>query len=90
MLPCASVWALGEEREAMIIVADHSHICWVREHYGQSAVFKNPLNSTQTLAGNGLFKIAVPTGTKVGTLDNTILVSVSLYMGQGIRKKNCS
>ncbi len=34
-----------------------------------------------------VFKIAVPTGTKVGTLDNTILVSVSLYMGQGIRKK---
>ncbi len=55
MLPCASVWALGEEREAMIIVANHSHICWVREHYGQSAVFKNPLNSTQTLAGNGRF-----------------------------------
>ncbi len=54
-LPCVSVWALGEERETMIIVANHSHICWAREHYGQSAVFKNPLNSAQMLAGNGRF-----------------------------------
>ncbi len=30
------------EHETMIILANHSHIGWVREHYGQSAVFKNP------------------------------------------------
>ncbi len=51
MLTCASVWALSEEHEAMIIVANHSHIGWECEHYEQSAVFKNPLNSTQMLAG---------------------------------------
>ncbi len=55
MLPCASVWALGEELEVMIIVANYSHICWECEHNGQSAVFKNPLNSAQMLAGNGGF-----------------------------------
>ncbi len=55
MLLCTSVWALGEERETMIIVANHSQICWVREHIGQSAVFKNQLKGAQMLAGNGLF-----------------------------------
>ncbi len=46
---------LGEEREAMIIEANHRHICWAREHNDQSALFKNPLNSAQILAGNGRF-----------------------------------
>ncbi len=56
MLPCASVWAvLGEEREAMIIEANHSHICWACEHIGQSDRLKNLLNSAQTLVGNGHF-----------------------------------
>ncbi len=49
MLPCASVRTLSEEHEAIIIVANHSHIIWVREHIGQSAVFKNPLKSAQML-----------------------------------------
>ncbi len=44
--------ALGEEREAMIIVANCRHICWAREHSSQSTVFKNPLSSTQIQAGN--------------------------------------
>ncbi len=35
----------------MIIVANQSHICWVRENNGQSEVFKNPLNSTQNARG---------------------------------------
>ncbi len=43
------------KREAMIIIANHSHICGAHEHYGQSAVFKNPLNSDQMLTGNGRF-----------------------------------
>ncbi len=55
MLLCTSVWALGEERETMIIVANHSQICWVREHIGQSTVFKNQLKGAQMLAGNGRF-----------------------------------
>ncbi len=55
----------------MIIVANHSHFCWAREHIGQSAVFKKTLNSAQMLAGNGYFTISVPTGTEVGTFDNT-------------------
>ncbi len=55
MLLCASVWALAEEREAMIIEANHSNICWTHKHYGQSVLFKNPLNSAQMLAGNGHF-----------------------------------
>ncbi len=58
-LPCASVWALDEVREAMNIVANQSHICW---HTGQSAVFRNPLNSAQMLAEMDVFKISVPTG----------------------------
>ncbi len=53
----------------MIIVANHSHFCWAREHIGQSAVFKKTLNSAQMLAGNGYFTISVPTGTEVGTFD---------------------
>ncbi len=58
-LLCASVWALSEEREAMNIVANHSHICW---HTGQSAVLKNPLNSAQMLAEKDVLKMSVPTG----------------------------
>ncbi len=65
------MWVLGEECEAMIIVANHSHFCWARKHIGQSAVFKKTLNRAQTLAGNGYFTISVPTGTEVGTFDNT-------------------
>ncbi len=53
MLLCTSVWALGEEREAMIIVTYHSQICWVREHIGQSAVFKNQLKGAQMLCFDG-------------------------------------
>ncbi len=55
MLPCTSVCALIEECEAMIIEANHSHICWAREHYGQSARFKKGLKIAQMLAGNGCF-----------------------------------
>ncbi len=47
--------ALGEEREAMIIEANHRPICWAREHDDQSALFNNPLNSAQILTGNGRF-----------------------------------
>ncbi len=49
-----SAWKL-HEHEAMIIVANHSHICWVHAHNDQSAMFKNPLNSAQMLVGNGRF-----------------------------------
>ncbi len=63
-LPCAFVRALSEEREAMNIVANHSHICW---HTGQSVVLKNPLNSAQMLAEMDVLKISVPTG---NTSDN--------------------
>ncbi len=47
--------ALGEECEAMIIEANQRPICWAREHNDQSALFNNPLNSAQILAGNGRF-----------------------------------
>ncbi len=46
------MWALSEECDANINVVNHSHICWAREYNGQSALFKNPLNSAQILAGN--------------------------------------
>lgn len=59
-LLCASVCALGEDCEAIIIVANYSRICWACEHIGQSAMFKNWLNSAQMLE---VFKIPVPTGT---------------------------
>ncbi len=39
----------------MIILANHSHICWAREQYGQTAVFKNTLYSAQILAGIGQY-----------------------------------
>ncbi len=64
-LSCASVWVLGEDREAMIIVANHRHICWAREHNDQSA-FKS-----QILAEMEVLKISVPNGIAVGTFDNT-------------------
>ncbi len=38
---------LCEECEAMIIVANHSHICWAPEYNGQSTMFKNTLFSAQ-------------------------------------------
>ncbi len=63
MLPCASVRTLSEEHEAIIIVANHSHIIWVREHIGQSAVFKNPLKSAQML-------VKKKNCTEVGTFGN--------------------
>ncbi len=47
--------ALGEEREAMIIEANHRRICWAHENNDQSALFKNLLNSAQMLAGKGHF-----------------------------------
>ncbi len=53
MLPCGSMWALGEEGKAMIIVVYHSHICWALKHNYQPALFKNLLNSAQKLVGNG-------------------------------------
>jgi len=34
--------------EALIILANHRHIWWAREHKGQSEAFRNPLNSTQS------------------------------------------
>ncbi len=46
--------ALGEECEAMIIEANHRCICWAREQWPIS-LFNNPLNSAQSLAGNGRF-----------------------------------
>ncbi len=42
-----------------------------RVNNDQSALFNNPLNSAQILAGNGRFKISVPNGIEVGTFDNT-------------------
>ncbi len=42
--------------EEMIIVANHSRICWAREHYDQSVLFKNLLNCAQILAGMDVFK----------------------------------
>ncbi len=52
--------------EAMIIVANHRHICWVREHNGQSKMFKNLLNSAKKNASGKcwlchIIKISVPT-----------------------------
>ncbi len=44
-LPCVSMWALGDEGEAMIIEANHRHICWAHERNDQSALFRNLLNS---------------------------------------------
>ncbi len=69
MFPSPSVGALGEECEAMIIVANHSHISWESEHIGQSAVFKNPMEMDD-------FKISVPTGITVITFDNTMLYDI--------------
>jgi len=40
-LQCVSVQALGEELEAMIIVANQRPNCWARKHSGQSEVFKS-------------------------------------------------
>ncbi len=49
------MWVLSEECEVIINVDNHTYICWAREYNGQSALFKNPLNSAQILAGNGHF-----------------------------------
>ncbi len=34
---------------------NHRRICWVCEHYAETALFKNLLNSAQILVGNGRF-----------------------------------
>ncbi len=44
-----------------------------RVNNDQSALFNNPLNSAQILAGMDVFKISVPNGIEVGTFDNTSL-----------------
>ncbi len=44
-----------------------------RVNNDQSALFNNPLNSAQILAGNG---ISVPNGIAVGTFDNPIKQTV--------------
>ncbi len=54
--------------EEMIIVANHSRICWAREHYDQSVLFKNLLNCAQILAGMDVFKISVPKSVFLTTL----------------------
>ncbi len=46
--------ALGEECEAMIIEAI-TYVSVERVNNDQSALFNNPLNSAQILAGNGRF-----------------------------------
>ncbi len=51
----------------MIILANHSHICWAREQYGQTGVFKNTLNRAQILREMEVFKITVSTGAEVST-----------------------
>ncbi len=58
----------GEEREAMIIVANHSHICWTQ---WPIRGVKESAQKCSNVSGKWIFKISVPTGTKVGTFDDT-------------------
>lgn len=51
----------------------------MREHNGQSEVFKNPFNSAQMLEGNaGISKFHYWLGTEVGTFGNTSLIALLL------------
>lgn len=65
---------LSDEHEAMIIVANHSHIRRAGEHNGQSTVFKNPLSRAQNASGKCwycyIFNISLLIGIKAETFDN--------------------
>jgi len=56
--------------EPLIIVVNHRHIWWVREHNGQSEVFTNPLKSAKSVI---FLKFQYQLGIVVGTFDNTRL-----------------
>ncbi len=59
-----------EEREGMIIVANHSHICWTQWPIRR---VKESAQQCSNVSGKWMFfQISVPEGNKVSTFDNTM------------------